>query len=110
MIYDCFSFFNKLDIHEIRLNVLNSVVDKFALVEAVIRHSGEPKELFQLKIKSIAENVCDSVRNISVEDIKKQITKGTDSFGRGGRFYAVPRDVSYPEYIRQNKYKYAIYH
>ena len=33
MIYDCFSFFNELDILEIRLNTLNEVVDKFVLVE-----------------------------------------------------------------------------
>lgn len=275
MIYDCFSFFNELDILEIRLNVLDSVVDKFVLVEAVRRHSGEPKELFfeqnkerynkfkdkiihivvddepdlpnncpkliaawayenhqrnaivrgltdvkdddtiiisdldeipdpklvirhvddsgvlgfdhysfyyylnfmcmsnphwhgskmlkwgtfrdesrfkgmpsiipmpdfvnsgstatrvrflkpdrwvrggwhfsyyggveqiQLKIKSIVENVCDSARNISVEDIKKQIAKGEDPLGRGCRFYAIPLDVRYPEYIRDNKDKYA---
>ena len=35
MIYDCFSFFNELDLLEIRLNVLKDVVDKFVLVEAV---------------------------------------------------------------------------
>ena len=38
MIFDCFSFFNELDILEIRLNVLAPVVDKFVLVEAVRRH------------------------------------------------------------------------
>ena len=34
MIYDCFPFNNELDILEIRLNILNDVVDKFILVEA----------------------------------------------------------------------------
>lgn len=34
MIYDCFTFFNELDLLEIRLNILSSVVDKFVLVEA----------------------------------------------------------------------------
>ena len=29
MIYDCFSFFNELDLLEIRLNILKDVVDKF---------------------------------------------------------------------------------
>ena len=34
MIYDCFTFFNELDLLEIRLNVLNQYVDKFVIVEA----------------------------------------------------------------------------
>lgn len=34
MLYDCFIFFNELDLLEIRLNELDSVVDKFVIVEA----------------------------------------------------------------------------
>ena len=34
MIIDCFPFFNELDVLDIRLNILNEVVDKFVLVEA----------------------------------------------------------------------------
>ena len=34
MIIDCFPFFNELDVLELRLNILDSVVDKFVLVEA----------------------------------------------------------------------------
>ncbi|MBO9668238.1 MAG: N-acetylglucosaminyltransferase, partial [Bdellovibrio sp.] len=33
-VYDCFSFFNELDLLEIRLNELDSVVDHFVLMEA----------------------------------------------------------------------------
>lgn len=43
MIYDCFTFFNELDLLEIRLNVLKDVVDKFVLVEAGETHTGKPK-------------------------------------------------------------------
>jgi len=46
MIYDCFTFFNELDILEIRLNVLNDVVDKFVLVESTKTFSGQDKPLF----------------------------------------------------------------
>jgi len=46
MIYDCFSFFNELDLLEIRLNVLKDVVDKFVLVEAGETHTGKPKPLY----------------------------------------------------------------
>lgn len=46
MVYDCFSFFNELDLLEIRLNVLDAVVDKFVLVEAGETHTGKPKPFF----------------------------------------------------------------
>ncbi|PZX94831.1 hypothetical protein DOS84_04560 [Flavobacterium aquariorum] len=44
MVYDCFIFFNELDLLEIRLNELNDVVDKFVLVEAdrTFQNSSKP--------------------------------------------------------------------
>lgn len=45
MIYDCFTFFNELDLLEIRLNVLDSVVDRFVVVEATQTHQGKAKPL-----------------------------------------------------------------
>jgi len=44
-IYDCFTFFNELELLEIRLNELDAVVDKFVLVEATLTHQGTPKPL-----------------------------------------------------------------
>ena len=46
MIYDCFTFFNELDLLEIRLNVLRDVVDRFVLVEAGETHTGKRKPLY----------------------------------------------------------------
>ena len=46
MIYDCFSFFNELDVLEIRLNTLAGIVDKFVLVEDTLTHSGNDKKLY----------------------------------------------------------------
>ena len=68
MIYDCFSFFNELDILEIRLNVLKDVADKFVLVEAVKRHSGESKELFFEKNKNRYKEFLDKIIHIVVDD------------------------------------------
>ncbi|MEG4054325.1 MULTISPECIES: tetratricopeptide repeat protein [unclassified Microcoleus] len=45
-IYDCFPFFNELDILKIRIEELKDVVDKFILVEATKTHSGQPKPLY----------------------------------------------------------------
>jgi beta-1,4-mannosyl-glycoprotein beta-1,4-N-acetylglucosaminyltransferase len=45
-IYDVFTFFNELDLLELRLEVLDSVVDKFVLIECVETFSGKPKPLY----------------------------------------------------------------
>ena len=45
MIDDCFTFFNELDLLELRLNELDPVVDRFVLVEATLTHQGKPKPL-----------------------------------------------------------------
>jgi len=51
MIYDCFMFFNELDLLEVRLNELNDVVDKFIISECTRTFSNQPKELiFQKNI------------------------------------------------------------
>jgi len=44
-IYDCFPFFNELDLLEIRLNTLNDVVDYFVISECTHTFTGKPKEL-----------------------------------------------------------------
>ena len=46
MVYDTFTFFNELDLLEIRLNELNDVVDKFVLTEATLTFQGKPKPLY----------------------------------------------------------------
>lgn len=46
MIYDCFPFFNELDLLEIRLNILKDVVDRFVIVEAGETHTGKPKPFY----------------------------------------------------------------
>jgi beta-1,4-mannosyl-glycoprotein beta-1,4-N-acetylglucosaminyltransferase len=51
LVYDCFPFFNELDILEMRLNILSGVVDKFVLVEADRTFSNMRKPLFFEKNK-----------------------------------------------------------
>jgi beta-1,4-mannosyl-glycoprotein beta-1,4-N-acetylglucosaminyltransferase len=45
-IYDCFLFFNELDLLEIRLNILDPYVDYFVISEASVTHSGLPKPYY----------------------------------------------------------------
>lgn len=48
-VYDCFPFFNELDVLEIRLNTLNDVVDYFVISEMQLTHSGNKKPLYLSK-------------------------------------------------------------
>lgn len=50
-IIDCFTFYNEFDLLKYRLNILNSVVDYFVLVEARQTHVGKEKELLYEKNK-----------------------------------------------------------
>ena len=50
-IYDCFLFFNELDLLELRLNILNEVVDYFVIVESAITFQGQDKEFIFEKNK-----------------------------------------------------------
>ena len=69
MIYDCFTFFNELDLLEIRLNVLNSAVDKFVLVEMTKTHSGVDKPLFYDENKERFAQFANKIIHIVVDDI-----------------------------------------
>jgi hypothetical protein len=52
MIIDCFTFYNEIDLLEIRLNELDSIVTKFVLVEAERTHQNKPKKLFYNELKN----------------------------------------------------------
>ena len=45
-IYDCFPFFNELELLKIRMDELNDVVDYFVLVESIETQRGNPKKLY----------------------------------------------------------------
>lgn len=51
-IYDAFLFFNELDLLEIRLNLLNDLVDYFVISECTISFSGKEKPLYFLENKN----------------------------------------------------------
>lgn len=69
MIYDCFSFFNELDLLDLRLHELSDVVDKFVLVEATMTHSGIYKELYYDESKHKFDEFKDKIIHIVVDDM-----------------------------------------
>lgn len=68
MTYDCFSFFNELDLLEIRLNTLDKVVDKFILAESPFTHTGNPKPLYYAENKARFAKFNDRIIHIIVDD------------------------------------------
>lgn len=68
MIYDCFTFFNELDLLEIRLNILYDHVDKFVLVEATKTHQGKNKPLYFSENKSRYEKFLDKIIHVVVNE------------------------------------------
>lgn len=68
MTYDCFSFFNELDLLEIRLNTLDKVVDKFILAESPLTHTGNPKPLYYAENKERFSKFNDRIIHIVVDD------------------------------------------
>src|SRR3954469_17192036 len=46
MIYDCFTFYNELDLLEARLHEHGRFVDRFVIVEATTTFQGQPKPLW----------------------------------------------------------------
>jgi len=68
MLYDCFIFFNELELLDIRLNTLNDIIDKFVIVEATRTFTGKPKELFFKKNKNKFAKFLDKIVYIIVND------------------------------------------
>ena len=60
-IFDCFIFNNEVELLEIRLNILNDVVDKFVIVEGKSTFSGKKKDSSFLKNKDRFEKWNDKI-------------------------------------------------
>ena len=68
-LYDCFTFFNELELLDLRLMTLNDVVDFFVLVEANRTHTGAPKEFIFEKNKAMFAEYLDKIIYVKVEDL-----------------------------------------
>lgn len=68
-IYDCFQFYNELDILDIRFNTLYDYVDKFVLVEARFTHQGNPKPLYFEENKERYAKFMDKIEHIVLDEM-----------------------------------------
>ena len=78
-IYDCFPFFNELDLLEIRLNYLDPYVDYFVLCEAKVTFSGIPKKLFYEENKDLFKKFQHKIIHVVVDDTPAELI-GVDPF------------------------------
>jgi beta-1,4-mannosyl-glycoprotein beta-1,4-N-acetylglucosaminyltransferase len=68
MIYDCFTFFNELELLELRLNELAGVVDKFVIVEATRTFTNQPKRLFFQENRELFREFDGRIIHVAVTD------------------------------------------
>lgn len=93
MIYDCFPFFNELDILEIRLNVLYDTVDYFVITEANKTHTGKDKEYIFEKNKERFSKFLDKIIYIKVDDFPPLKESRTSSDGNKWLYENYQRDA-----------------
>ncbi|RLP91699.1 N-acetylglucosaminyltransferase, partial [Micromonospora sp. CV4] len=71
MVYDCFVFYDELDLLEIRLNVLDKVVDKFVIIESKKTFRGTDKPLFYIENTQRYAQFESKIIHVVVEDFPK---------------------------------------
>ena len=67
MIVDCFTFFDELDVLEIRLKELSTVVDRFVLAEARQTFQGKPKPLYYQENATRFRRFSDKIEHLVVD-------------------------------------------
>lgn len=68
-VYDCFPFFNELDVLEVRLNELDSVVDKFVIVEGTRTYTNGEKPLYFNDNKARFSKFLHKIIHVIVDDL-----------------------------------------
>src|SRR5262249_48262662 len=68
-IFDCFMFFNELEILSIRLKELYDVVHRFVIIEAPVTHQGKPKPLYFHENSERFRTFSDKIHHVVVRDM-----------------------------------------
>jgi hypothetical protein len=70
--FDCVLFFNELDLLEMRMNILDDVVERFVIVESTTTHSGIPKPLHFVENDYRFQKFWPKITHIIYEGILKE--------------------------------------
>jgi beta-1,4-mannosyl-glycoprotein beta-1,4-N-acetylglucosaminyltransferase len=81
-VFDCFTFFNELDLLEIRLHEHEPIVDRFVLAEATRTHTGHPKPLYFQENRGRFAPFLDRITHIVVDDLPLGGTSEDDNIRR----------------------------
>ena len=68
MVVDVFPFFREFDLLELRLAVLDSIVDRFVIVEGTRTFSGQPKPLWFVEHRDRYAKWLPKIRHVVVDD------------------------------------------
>lgn len=74
MVYDCFQFFNELDILKLRMHVLNDVADRFVISESTVTFSGEKKPLYFQENREMFAPFADKIIHKVVDDTPMDVS------------------------------------
>ncbi len=78
MIYDCFLFFNEIQLLRLRLAELSPVVERFVLVEATRSFTGHPKPLHFENNRHLFEEHLEKICHIVVDDLPAKYESAWD--------------------------------
>ncbi len=73
-VFDCFPFFNELDVLEIRLAELDPLVDHFVLVEGTRTFTAKPKPLYYADNRKRFERYAHKIIHVVVDDLPLDAT------------------------------------
>src|SRR5215207_4343303 len=68
-VFDCFPFFNELDVLEIRLAELDALVDCFVIVEATRTFTAKPKPLYYADNRERYDRFSHKIIHVVVDDL-----------------------------------------
>jgi beta-1,4-mannosyl-glycoprotein beta-1,4-N-acetylglucosaminyltransferase len=77
-VYDCFLFYKELDLLEMRLNILDSVVDYFVLIESTRTFTGNPKPLFFSENRERFKIFLDRIIHVVVDEEPEECNTAWD--------------------------------
>jgi beta-1,4-mannosyl-glycoprotein beta-1,4-N-acetylglucosaminyltransferase len=85
MLFDCFTFFNELDLLQIRLREMTEIVDRFVLVEATKTFQGNPKPLYFQENKHLFQPFLHKIEHVVVEFpdvLDNELSRKSPAWGR----------------------------
>ena len=85
-VFDCFTFYNELDLLEIRLSELYPVVDHFVLAEANVTYTNNSKRMIFAENREYFRRFQDKLIYVAVDDMPRDTD---DPWTRSG-FSATP--------------------